>query len=152
LLARLQVGPRSIAGVARLSVVVALASLLLGACGEAAVLPPRPTPVPTLARLPSVTPFPSTPTLLALTPTASPAPATPEAPLARVAVVANLRAGPGTEHPILDVFEAGAPVRLLGRSGAWYQVEGPGGQRGWMAAEVLEIDPLTAGAVPEIRP
>ncbi|MGQ9925705.1 MAG: SH3 domain-containing protein [Chloroflexaceae bacterium] len=150
--ARLQVGLRTIAKIGRPGVVVALASLLLGACGATAVLPPRPTPVPTLARLPSVTPLPPTPTLLALTPTASPAPATLEAPLARVAVVANLRAGPGTEHAVLDVFEAGAPVRLLGRSGVWYRVEGPGNQRGWMAAEVLEIDPLTASAVPEIRP
>lgn len=156
MLARLQAGLWGIAGIAYprlVGVIVALAPLLLGACGEAtAVLPPRPTPGPTLARLPSVTPFPPTPALPALTPTASPAPATPEAPLGRVAVVANLRAGPGTEHPVLAVFEAGATVGLLGRSGAWYQVEGPGGRRGWMAAEVLEIDPLTASAIPEIRP
>jgi N-acetylmuramoyl-L-alanine amidase len=67
-------------------------------------------------------------------------------------VVANLRAGPGTEHPVLAVVEAGTTVGLLGRSGAWYQVEGPGYQLGWMAAEVLEIDPATAVGVPEIRP
>ncbi len=133
--------------------VMAMLLFLLGACGDpAAVLPARPTPVPTLARLPSVTPVPPTPSLPALPPTALPAPATPEPLLARVAVVANLRAGPGTEHPVLDVFEAGVPVRLLGRSGAWYQVQGPGEQRGWMAAEVLEIDPATVGAVPEISP
>ncbi|MFQ3663169.1 MAG: SH3 domain-containing protein, partial [Chloroflexaceae bacterium] len=135
------------------SLVMALLPLLLGACGDpAAVLPARPTPVPTLARLPSVTPVPPTPSLLALPPTALPALATPEPLLARVAVVANLRAGPGTEHAVLDVFEAGVPVRLLGRLGAWYQVQGPGERRGWMAAEVLEIDPATAGAVPEISP
>ncbi|MCS6882948.1 MAG: SH3 domain-containing protein [Oscillochloridaceae bacterium] len=133
------------------SVVVTLLPLLVGACGEAAaVLPPRPTPAPTLARLPSVTPV--TPTLPARTPTASPAPATPEAPVGRVAVIANLRAGPGTEHPVLEVLEAGAPVRLLGRSGEWYHVEGPADRRGWMAAEVLEIDPVTADTIPEIRP
>lgn len=131
---------------------VVLLLVFTGACADLAMLPERPTPFPTLARLPTVTPVPPTPSLLAQPLIISSPTTTPELPMARVAVVANVRAGPGVEYPVVRVFEAGAPVRLLGRFAGWYQVQGPGDVQGWMAAQVLEVDPSVAALVPEVRP
>lgn len=129
------------------------AALVLGACAEvAASLPARPTPVPTLARLPSVTPVTPLPTAPP-TPTPVVVPTPTVAPLeGSVAVTANVRAGPGVEFAVVGVLEAGAAVTLEGRRGDWYQIRGPGDVAGWMAAVVLEVDPDTAGAVPEAAP
>lgn len=125
------------------------ALLALGACGDlASALPARPTPVPTLARLPSVTPVtPSatrepTPTLVPIiTPTPVPL-------LASVAVAANVRAGPGTSFDVVGTLAADAEVRLLRRSADWYEIVGPDEVAGWMSGQVLTIDPATAAAVP----
>ncbi len=131
-----------------------VAALLgLVACGDlASALPARPTPVPTLARLPSVTPVTPSPTrpptvtpVLALTPTAVPL-------RASVAVGANVRAGPGTDFAIVGVLAPGDEVQLLSRSGDWYEVIGPGQVSGWMSGLVLTIDPATDAAVPASSP
>ena len=132
---------------------VLMALLSLGACANlATTLPARPTPVPTLARLPSVTPVPPIPTTLPATPTVPASTPTPEPPVGRVAVAANVRAGPGLEYAVVGGLTAGAPVSLLGRFDTWYRVQGPGEVRGWMASQVLEIDPAIAAMVPETRP
>ncbi|HMQ29297.1 MAG TPA: SH3 domain-containing protein [Chloroflexaceae bacterium] len=123
--------------------------LTLGACGDlASALPARPTPVPTLARLPSVTP---------VTPSATPPPTLTPAPvttptavplLGTVAIGANVREGPGIAFAVVGVLDEGAQVELLGRSGGWYEVAAPGGLTGWMSGQVLTIDPVTDSAVP----
>lgn len=139
----------------RLALALAASAALagLGACGDvAASLPARPSPVPTLARLPSVTPVTPRPTA---PPTATPATdATPTAaPLAgAVARAANVRAGPGVEFAIVGVRDAGARVILAGRFGEWFKIRGVDGLEGWMAGQVLEVDPATAAAVPEVQP
>lgn len=129
-------------------------TLAMAACGSlASALPARPTPFPTLPRLPSVTPItprptaPPTPTLTAVPPTPTPAPL-----LARVAVVANMRAGPGVGFAVVSVIEAGAGVSLQARQGDWYQVKAPDGTLGWMFVSVLDIDPATAEVVPTAAP
>jgi hypothetical protein len=131
-----------------------IAALLgLVACGDlASALPARPTPFPTLARLPSVTPVTPSPTRpptltpeLATTPTAVPL-------LAAVAVGANVRAGPGIDFAIVGVLAPGDEVRLLRRSAEWYEVIGPGQVAGWMSGQVLTIDPATEAAVPAGSP
>ncbi|WP_141508728.1 SH3 domain-containing protein [Candidatus Chloroploca asiatica] len=125
--------------------------LFASSCGDlAAALPERPTPVPTLARLPSVTPVTPSPT-----PSVTPLPTLTPTPLplrGTVAVTANVRSGPGTDFTPVGVFEAGAPVILVSRNGDWFEIIGPGELRGWMFLQVLEIDPTTAAAVPESDP
>jgi SH3-like domain-containing protein len=46
--------------------------------------------------------------------------------------VNNVRAGPGTDHPIRMQVEAGVPFRVLERRGSWLQVEHKDGDRGWI--------------------
>jgi uncharacterized protein YraI len=108
--------------------------------------------VPTLARLPSVTPVtpsatpPPTATIrLVTTPTAVPL-------VAAVAVGANVRAGPGVDFAVVGVLAPGDQVRLLRSSSGWYEVLGPDQVAGWMSARVLSIDPATEAAVPTASP
>ena len=129
------------------------ACVALAACADvAASLPARPTPVPTLARLPSVTPVTPRPTA---PPTAEPVVVgtpTPAPLRGSVATNANVRAGPGVEFAIVGVLDAGALVVLESREGEWYQISGPNEVRGWMSGVVLEIDPATNAAVPQAAP
>ena len=126
--------------------------LSLGACGDlASALPPRPSPVPTLARLPSVTP--ATPSA-----TRPPAPPTPivtptTVPLSvLVAIAANVRAGPGLTFAVVGGFDAGTLVRLQRQHTGWFQVIGPEELTGWVFGQVLELDPATEAAVPTDTP
>jgi hypothetical protein len=136
---------------AALAAVAALA--MLGACADiAASLPARPTPVPTLARLPSVTPVTPRPTA---PPTETPAPAATPTAVALTGTVttgANVRAGPGVEFAIVGVLGPGDEVTLEGREGEWYQISTPDGLEGWMSGAVLEIDPAINAAVPQAMP
>ena len=126
---------------------------LLGACADiAASLPARPTPVPTLARLPSVTPVTPRPTAPpTATPTRLPSP-TPVALIGTVTTGANVRAGPGVEFAIVGVLGPGDEVTLEGRREGWYLISTASGLEGWMSSVVLEIDPATNAAVPEASP
>ena len=126
--------------------------LSLGACGDlASALPPRPSPVPTLARLPSVTP--ATPSA-----TRPPAPPTPivtptTVPLSvLVAIAANVRAGPGLTFAVVGGFDAGTLVHLQRQHTGWFHVIGPGELTGWVFGQVLELDPATEAAVPTDTP
>ncbi|TSE26727.1 hypothetical protein Tsedi_00435 [Tepidimonas sediminis] len=49
----------------------------------------------------------------------------------------NLRAGPGTDHPVVAVARYGDVLPTLRRAGDWVQLRGPGGQPVWAAAEHL---------------
>jgi hypothetical protein len=132
--------------------VLCMIGVFFTACADlTADLPPRPTPFPTLERLPSVTPVtpsptpPPTATLVPLaTPTPTPLPAT-------VATTANVRSNPSLDSSVVLVVEAGQALNLRARQGDWYAVELPGGLSGWMAASVLTIDPAIAAAVPELQ-
>jgi hypothetical protein len=127
-------------------------SVLLLSCSDlTADLPPRPTPFPTLERLPSVTP---------VTPSPIPSPTATRVPLATptptplpalAATTANLRSSPGLDAAVVAVVEAGQNLNLRARQGDWYAVELPGGLSGWMAASVLTIDPAVAAVVPEVQ-
>lgn len=137
-----------------ITALIVTATLALAACGSlVGALPARPTPFPTLPRLPSVTPItprptaPPTPTLTAVPPTP-----TPEPLLARVAVTANMRSGPGINFDVVSVIEAGSSISLESRQGDWYQIKAPDGMLGWMFITVLDIDPATAEAVPLAAP
>lgn len=138
----------------RLCVLVGLIilCLVLGACTDlTADLPPRPTPFPTLERLPSVTPVTPSPTP---PPTATLVPPTTPTPIplpALVATTANLRSNPSLDSSVVLIVEAGQAINLRARQGEWYAIELPGGVSGWMAASVLTIDPAVAASVPEVQ-
>ncbi len=119
-------------------------------------MPPSPSPFPTLARLPSVTPL--LPTLTPWpTPTLRPGP-TPTPTIdpvdleGTVAVGANLRTGPGTDFAIVTSVVAETSITLLGYAEGWYQVALPDDTEGWMSEQVIEIDPAIATAVPTVSP
>jgi len=61
--------------------------------------------------------------------------------------VVNLRAGPGTQHPIVGQLQRGTRVEVLEVSGDWMQVRTPAGQVGWMAGWLLEIEQAPAPTV-----
>jgi hypothetical protein len=137
----------------RLLAAVACVALGLAACGDlAAALPPRPSPFPTLARLPSVTPVTPSPIPLPTATAVAQPTATPALPLAFVVVDANMRSGPGTGFEIVSVVSAGSSIALSGRQDDWYQVRTADGVEGWMSNLVLEVDPAVADSVPLAQP
>jgi SH3-like domain-containing protein len=44
----------------------------------------------------------------------------------------NVRAGPGTNFPVLFSVEKGVPFKVLERQGAWIQIEHADGDKGWI--------------------
>jgi hypothetical protein len=138
----------------RRAAISAITALGLAACGDlAAALPPRPTPFPILAHLPSVTPITPKPTLPATsTPVAVAPTATPELPRALVRANANMRSGPSVDSTIVAVVSAGSRIALSRRQGDWYAVRTVDGQEGWMSTLVLEVDPSVAESVPLAQP
>ncbi len=49
----------------------------------------------------------------------------------------NLRAGPGTNHPVLAELEPGTRVEITADHGNWVELRAPGGLGGWVAAAYL---------------
>lgn len=52
----------------------------------------------------------------------------------------NIRSGPGTAYPVVTTLPQGSEVTLIARDNQadWYNVELADGQRGWVAASVVE--------------
>jgi hypothetical protein len=139
----------------RVVLVCLLLAALSGCDYITSALPPSPSPFPTLARLPTVTPVTPSPTPLP-SPTLPPAlpTLTPTPAILRgtVAVGANVRSGPSLEFEIITSLVAGSDIVLQGQSNGWYQVRIPDGTEGWMSEQVIEITPETATAVPTVAP
>lgn len=53
------------------------------------------------------------------------------------AKVANIRQGPGTQHPIIGKAEHVELLRTRDKKSDWVQVERSGGQTGWIAKRLL---------------
>ncbi len=66
------------------------------------------------------------------------------------ASVVNLRAGPGTNYPVVGQLPPGEPLEIAGRNEAatWWQVRVPGGETAWVAASVVEARQAEVGAIP----
>ena len=101
-----------------------------------------PVATPTAQGSSTDTPTPSA-TLTAtatLTPSATPTPTFP-ADAFVVAPSLNLRAGPDTLHPIVDVVGEGAPVAIRGRThdGSWLAVRSPSESQGWLSASYVSL-------------
>ena len=45
---------------------------------------------------------------------------------------ANIRSGPGTDHPVLFSVEKGIPFKVLQRKDKWIQIEHADGDKGWI--------------------
>lgn len=133
------------------TMLILLAVMSLCGCEAiAGALPPSPSPFPTLARLPSVTPAPPSPTPApTLPPVSDPMPVALEV---TVAVGANVRAGPGITFAIVGSVVAGGRVTLRGQRDGWYQVTTSEGTEGWMVADVLDLPPQAATLVPYVEP
>lgn len=50
---------------------------------------------------------------------------------------ANIRSGPGTNHPVRFTAEWGTSFRLLGRKGKWVEVEHADGSGGWIHEKLV---------------
>ncbi|NJK81492.1 MAG: SH3 domain-containing protein [Chloroflexaceae bacterium] len=121
----------------------------------ASALPPTPSPFPTLARLPSVTPVTPSPTWTPA-PTRTSTPVVTPTPLlliGTVAVGANVRSGPGTEFPIVTSLVSGTTVTLEARIDAgWYRIVTPEGVEAWMSEQVLDVPPDIVEQIPLVEP
>jgi serine/threonine protein kinase/formylglycine-generating enzyme required for sulfatase activity len=116
----------------------------------ARVTTPAPTVTPTATPIPPTdTPVP--PTSTPMSPTDTPLPPTPVPPTDTptpklVAVVQaeamNVRGGPGTEYDVLGQVKQGDKLEILARTEGsdWLQVRLSDGKKGWVSAELLEVD------------
>jgi uncharacterized protein YgiM (DUF1202 family) len=116
-----------------------------------AVVPDTPTPTPTPT--PPQPPPPTATTVIVATDvlptpqsTATPAPSRPE--VAAAGVTVNVRAGPGTNYPVVATLPPGIAVEVIGRNdqGTWWQIRGPDGATGWVADSV--VNATNVGGVP----
>ena len=49
----------------------------------------------------------------------------------------QLRAGPGTDQPVLLKIDKGVPFKVLKREGRWIQVEHADGDKGWLSETLV---------------
>ncbi|MBW2438024.1 MAG: SH3 domain-containing protein [Desulfobacterales bacterium] len=61
--------------------------------------------------------------------------------LAVSAPVANIRSGPGTGHQVMWKVEQYFPLRIVNKSGDWYQFEDFEGDRGWIHKSLVSKIP-----------
>jgi serine/threonine protein kinase/formylglycine-generating enzyme required for sulfatase activity len=114
-------------------------------------LPPTgtPTSTSTLTKIP--TPLPATATPVVPTPTPLPPTDTPvpptDTPIPKLVAVVqaeamNVRGGPGTEYDVLGQVKQGDELEILARTEGsdWLQVRLSDGKKGWVSAELLEVD------------
>ncbi|HET7080776.1 MAG TPA: SH3 domain-containing protein [Chloroflexia bacterium] len=100
----------------------------------------------------------ATPVALPPTPTVPPAatatlPPPTAVPARPVGVVLSgklrVREGPGTRYPVLTTLDAGTPLDVAGRAQGldWLKVRLPGGQEGWVSADLVQLN-VDRAAVP----
>jgi lipoprotein-anchoring transpeptidase ErfK/SrfK len=95
---------------------------------------------------PIATPLPSTPisptTLTTATVTATPSIAVPDG--SRV----NIRSGPGTDYPVVGLFDPGTQAQVVGHYGDWWQIE-YAGTPAWVAEWVVTAS--SVDGVPQVE-
>lgn len=105
------------------------------------------TPTSTATPDPTSTPVPSD------TPTLQPT-ATPAAPVALASGETNLRAGPGTEYPVIGALASGQSLEITGKNqaGTWWQLKTADGETVWIIADRVEttglVDSVAVVAAP----
>lgn len=115
----------------------------LPATDSPATLAPTTAPTETDTPLPTNTPEPtSTP---APTDTSTPVPtATPAVPRAVASGETNLRAGPGTEYPVVGTLPDAGSAEVIGKNqaGTWLQLDSQDGSSVWIIANRVETTGL----------
>ena len=119
---------------------------------------PPPTASPTATTPPTTTP--TEPPAATLPPTAT----TVQAQVVADTVV-NIRSGPDTAYPAIATLPPNLTLPIVGRNnaGSWWQIEGPDGNRGWVADSVViasgvadvpivSAPPLPTAAAPPTEP
>ncbi len=106
------------------------------------------TPLPTRTFTPTITPVPPTATDT-LVPTATP----PITGSINSVNTVNVREGPGTTFSAFIALDAGTRVTVLGQNedGSWYEVELEDGDRGWISAPLVRLQP-TNTPIPTFTP
>jgi uncharacterized protein YraI len=107
-----------------------------------AELTPEATDTPTFTPTPEATetPTPAPTNTPTPQPTATPTPVPqPEAVVTSKSL--NVRAGPGTSHPIVTVINAGEsyPILASNKDASWMEIQLPTGKSGWVASKLIEI-------------
>src|SRR5262249_29486308 len=62
---------------------------------------------------------------------------------------AHVCSGPGTNYDQIGELPAGTQIQVLAQANGWYQARGEGGRIIWIAAELLDLDPVAADFLPE---
>ena len=112
----------------------------------ASPVPTSPTPAPATpiavatATRPAASATPAATATFTAQPTASPT-ATPQRPRVQADNVANLRAGPGTNYPVIGQLRAGAEYFISARNanGDWWQLAWEGGAQAWVSGMVVRV-------------
>lgn len=128
----------------------------------AILLPPTSTPLPT----PSPEPTASSTPLPSPTPTLAPSPTSEPIPMIKInetlTTPINVRAGPGTNYPVIGQFQPGQEAQLTGRNEdtSWWQIslgDAPDAV-GWVTAQLVTLSndngaiPVTAAPPPPPSP
>ncbi len=122
-----------------------------GCARSSSALPIQPSPVSTLARLPSVTAIPPT---SVRSPSPSPTRTLTSTPMwmAVVVIESNVRLGPGVDFRSIGVRVVGDTVIVVSQDNNWYQVIATDGMTGWMSSLVLSIDQDMVSVIPTGTP
>ncbi len=114
-------------------------------------LPPTATPTSTSTATPT-----SSPTSTPLPPTPT---STPVVPRVIAATGVNVRAGPGTNYPVVAQLPPNLPMTAVGRNAeaTWWQIQGPDGSKGWVSGSVVQATntgnvPIAAAPPPPVPP
>jgi uncharacterized protein YgiM (DUF1202 family) len=110
---------------------------------SASTATPMPAPTETASPVPTNTPQPTSTSAPTDTPTLRPT-ATPATPRAFASGETNLRAGPGTEYPVVGSLPAGGSAEIIGRNqaGTWLQLDSQAGDSVWIIADRVEVTGL----------
>ncbi len=83
-------------------------------------------------------------------PVSRPVDIVPAAPTTTISAdTANLRNGPGTDFDGLDKLQNGTTIELVSRHADWVEVRTEGGQLGWLAIELIDVDSEIIDGLPE---
>jgi cell wall-associated NlpC family hydrolase len=83
-------------------------------------------------------------------PVSRPADVKPALPTTTISAdIANLRNGPGTEFDRLDKLQNGTKIEVVSRHADWVEIRTEGGQSGWLAIDLVELEADVLDALPE---
>ena len=87
-------------------------------------------------------------------PVTATAPALGPQPQVVAVTTVNIRSGPGTNYPVIATLPPNVTLPIIGQNqaGTWWQIEGPAGEQGWVAASVVVASEVAGVPVPVVEP